>query len=69
MGRKDFLRKIVKSLRGTTRETAKTKQEMNLDTVEALILNQIIDKKVEDVDQGGLVTIKKTSDEKYYLEA
>jgi hypothetical protein len=68
LGRKGLLRKILRSLQGTTRDTAKRRQETGLGTVEALILDQIIDRKIEDVDQGGLVIVKKTPDGKYYLE-
>jgi hypothetical protein len=68
LGRRGLLRKILRSLQGTTRDTAKTKQETGLGTVEALILDQIIDRKVEDIDQGGHVIIRKTSGGKYYLE-
>jgi hypothetical protein len=68
LGRRGLLRKILRSLQGTTRDAARTKQETGLGTVETLILDQIIDRKVEDAERGELVIIRKTPDGKYYLE-
>jgi hypothetical protein len=65
--KKNSIRKILRNLEGTTEETAKTRKEINVGMLEVPIIDSLIDEEVED-EQGRKVKVKRTFDNKYYLE-
>jgi hypothetical protein len=67
LARKNVIQKILRNLEGTTKETAKTRQELGVSIFQIPILELLVDKEIKD-EKGGKVKVKKTSDNKYYLE-
>ncbi len=67
LARKNSIRKILRNLEGTTEETAKTRKEINVGILEVPIIDSLVDEEVED-EQGRKVKVKRTFDNKYYLE-
>jgi len=65
--RKNTVKKILRNLEGTTKENAKTRRELNVGILQIPILDSLVDKEIED-EQGRKVKVKKTPNDKYYLE-
>jgi len=65
--RKNTVKKILRNLEGTAKEAAKTRKEINVGIFQIPILDSLIDKEIKD-EQGSTVIIRKTSDNRYYLE-
>lgn len=67
LARKNTVKKILRNLEGTTKENAKARRELNVGILQIPILNSLVDKEIED-EQGRKVKVKKTPNDKYYLE-
>jgi len=67
LARKKTIRKILKNLEGTTEENAKTRKELDVGIFQIPILDSLVDKEIKD-EQRRKVKVKKTRDDKYYLE-
>jgi hypothetical protein len=65
--RKNTIKKILRNLEGTTEDNAKTRKEIDVSILQIPILDSLIDKEIRD-EQGRKVKVKKTPDDKYYLE-
>lgn len=59
---------IIKNLEGTTKETAKTRQEIDVGIFQLPTLQSVIGKEMKD-EKGQSVRVEKTPDNKYYLES
>jgi len=66
--RKRTIKKIIKNLEGTTKETAKTRQEIDVGIFQLPTLQSVIGKEMKD-EKGQSVRVEKTPDNKYYLES
>lgn len=67
LARKNTVKKILRNLEGTTKEKAKTRRELNVGILQIPILDSLVDKESED-EHGRKVKVKKTPNDKYYLE-
>lgn len=67
LARKKTIRKILSNLEGTAKETAKTRRELDVGIFQIPILDSLVDKEIKD-EQGRKVKVKKTTDDRYYLE-
>jgi hypothetical protein len=67
LSRKNTIKKILRNLEGTTKETAKTRRQIDVGIFQIPILDSLVDKEVKD-QQGRKVKVKKTPDNRYYLE-
>jgi hypothetical protein len=65
--RRNFTKKIIRALKGTSIETAKTRKELGVGVLERTILDSLVDKERKD-EEGRTVIIRKTPDNRYYLE-
>lgn len=67
LSRKNTIKKILRNLERTSKENAKTRKELDVGVFQIPILDSLVDKEVKD-EQGRKVKVKKTPDDKYYLE-
>jgi hypothetical protein len=67
LSRKNTIKKILRNLKGTSKENAKTRKELDVGIFQIPILDSLVDKEVKD-EQGRKVKVRKTPDDKYYLE-
>ena len=67
LSRKNTIKKILQNLQGTSKENAKTRKELDVGIFQIPILDSLVDKEVKD-EQGRKVKVRKTLDERYYLE-
>ena len=67
LSRKNTIKKILQNLQGTSKENAKTRKELDVGIFQIPILGSLVDKEVKD-EQRREVKVRKTPDDKYYLE-
>ena len=67
LSRKNTIKKILQNLQGISKENAKTRKELDVGIFQIPILDSLVDKEVKD-EQGREVKVRKTPDDKYYLE-